>query len=142
MLRHKELQTASSELSFLRRLIHQSSVLDLGNGTQERMLGKEQVDQQVFLLDYLIDNTSLYSGTSSQSESLSSEDEDDSQSSDNAELSAVESTSELDNLVHSTSTMESGNTSVYRRVVGKPKKSDQEVRLEFSTRIRRGIGER
>ncbi len=140
VVREREYESIDTELRFLKRLVEVSSVLNLTNGTIQSIQGRHLEEQQTILLDKLIDNVSLYS---SDEEEENDEDDDESHSSFDLEPKSgpLLDDGQGDHFRfsnHSISSYSSTN-SVNRILYGKPKRTQDELKLDIAVRIKRGL---
>lgn len=143
--RNEELEITELELSLIRRVILSSSTINLAPCAL-RQIGtlKRMKDKETLLLDRLLDSASVRSDDEDSEED--SEDEEEHPHAHPPQfhpkrVSSVDYTFDPSaSAVHSTSSMESGVTSAYQRVVGKPVKTEQELKLDISIRVRRALG--
>lgn len=137
-MRKQNIEATKHEVSFIGRLIQNISVLDLGTCTLPQIQGRRLEVQENIFLDRLIEYTDLYSD--SEEEEEGEEDEWSEEDYYHHPHHHGDSLRNSEPGATSSSSTEESDGSVYRKVAGKPKKEDDEIRLDLAVRIKQGLG--
>jgi hypothetical protein len=128
--RKQNIEATKLELNFIRKLIYKCSISDLTTSTTDQIQEKDWEEQQIILLDELFDCISSYSENSE-------EDEEHEEVAPKIPKFSVWNISGQD-LNKSSSSLSSG-ASVTRKLARKPKREEEEVRLDLEIRVERGL---